>query len=277
MRDRRFGQTIGTFVAYLLVATSAVAAPDFTDVQDFAFPAPCACSVRVTVEVYLEGNPDDPFPGDSFNTYLYELKNGLNSIASLVSFALTIPDAAAVSSLPASAGSGVAPDGPGQISGSEVEWSFVNTPIATGQTSQKMVLLSTYTPGNSPIEVNGGPWTALGPLNAPSTPTPTPTPSATMTPTPTDTATPTNTLVPDGGDCGDPADCLSGNCVYDTCCAQASCPPGESCDNPGNEGTCSPDLGPAAAPAVSVSGLLLAVALVIAVGGAAILRRRGAL
>src|SRR5262245_33493665 len=35
----------------------------------------------------------------------------------------------------------------------------------------------------------------------------------TATPTATPTVTPTNTLVPNGGDCVDPTDCVSGNCV----------------------------------------------------------------
>ena len=73
----------------------------------------------------------------------------------------------------------------------------------------------------------------------------------------------------------DPADCISGNCVDDVCCEEASCPAGQSCDNPGpgNLGICSPDpIAPA--PAVSRDGVLLAVAILIAVGGLAVLRRR---
>jgi hypothetical protein len=113
------------------------------------------------------------------------------------------------------------------------------------------------------------------------TPTATRTSTATATDTATATATPSVTPTragePNGGACADPADCLSGNCVDDVCCAEAVCPPGESCNNPGpgNAGICSPD--PVApAPAISRTGLLLAIALVLAIGGAGFVRRRGA-
>jgi len=105
------------------------------------------------------------------------------------------------------------------------------------------------------------------------TPTATPTGTPTNTPADTPTATPTNTLVPDGGNCADPMDCISGNCVDDTCCTEASCPPGESCDNPGNVGTCSADP-TAPAPAISPTGVLLALALLLGIGGVALVRRR---
>ena len=91
--------------------------------------------------------------------------------------------------------------------------------------------------------------------------------------TPTPSTTPTNTAVPNGGGCDDRSDCLSGNCVDDTCCAQASCPPGQSCNNPGNAGTCSPDP-TAPAPAISRGGVMLALSLLVAIGGFALLRRR---
>jgi hypothetical protein len=43
----------------------------------------------------------------------------------------------------------------------------------------------------------------------------------------------------DGEECADGEDCVSGNCVDDVCCAEASCPQGQSCNNPGAEGMCS--------------------------------------
>ena len=71
----------------------------------------------------------------------------------------------------------------------------------------------------------------------------------------------------------DPADCISGNCVDDVCCAEVSCPVGQSCDNPGNAGICSAD--PAApAPAISRQGAFLAVALLIVIGAVGFIRRR---
>ena len=120
------------------------------------------------------------------------------------------------------------------------------------------------------------------PTDTPS-PTPTNTPSPTQTRTPTvtptttasdtPTATATNTKLPDGGRCDDPLDCMSGNCVDDTCCADSSCPPSQSCNNPGSIGACSPDP-TAPAPAISAGGVVLAVALLIAIGAAAIVRSR---
>ncbi len=95
----------------------------------------------------------------------------------------------------------------------------------------------------------------------------------TPTSTATATATVTPTLVPNGGACDDPADCVSGNCVDDTCCTDPSCPPGQSCDNPGNVGLCSAD--PVApAPAISPGGAALAVLALIAIGAIALLRWR---
>jgi hypothetical protein len=79
--------------------------------------------------------------------------------------------------------------------------------------------------------------------------------------------------VPNGGECEDPTDCLSGNCVDDTCCAARSCPAGQSCDNPGNAGNCSPDQ-TAPVPTLSRGAMWLALAMLIALGGVAVLRRR---
>jgi hypothetical protein len=87
--------------------------------------------------------------------------------------------------------------------------------------------------------------------------------------------TPTSIGVPNGGACDDPVDCTSGNCVDDVCCADTSCPPGQSCDNPGNAGMCSPDP-TAPAPALSRGGMLLALAILVALGGVAVLRRHRA-
>jgi MYXO-CTERM domain-containing protein len=89
----------------------------------------------------------------------------------------------------------------------------------------------------------------------------------------TPTATPTHTPVPNGGACDDGADCLSGNCVDDTCCAEPACPPGQSCDNPGHAGECSLD--PAEpAPALSRGAVLFAAVLLLVLGGVAMRRRR---
>jgi hypothetical protein len=66
---------------------------------------------------------------------------------------------------------------------------------------------------------------------------------------------------------------MSGNCVDNTCCLEPSCPPGQSCDNPGNTGVCSPDPNQPA-PALSRGGLLAAAVILLALGGMAVRRRR---
>ncbi len=84
------------------------------------------------------------------------------------------------------------------------------------------------------------------------TPTGTPTATPTCTPTDTPTPTPTSTPVPEGGTCTETAQCQSGLiCIEQVCTAVA-----------------------APAPAVSKTGLLIAIGLLAAIGGVAILRRR---
>ena len=56
-----------------------------------------------------------------------------------------------------------------------------------------------------------------------------------------------------GQTCVEPIDCISGNCVDDTCCLDPSCPPGQSCGVPGHAGTCAADIA-APAPTLSLSG-----------------------
>jgi MYXO-CTERM domain-containing protein len=77
--------------------------------------------------------------------------------------------------------------------------------------------------------------------------------------------------IPDGGSCEDPDDCVSGNCVDDFCCDTACNGPEQQCNLPGQEGVCSSTAAPA--PAASPSGLLIGLALLIAVGAVAMLRR----
>ena len=105
------------------------------------------------------------------------------------------------------------------------------------------------------------------------TATATPTGTVTATATNTRTATPTHIPGKIGARCVNPMDCISTNCVDDTCCVEPACPLGESCDNPGNAGNCSPDpIAPA--PVLSRDGVLLALALLVIIGAVAVLRRR---
>ncbi len=144
-----------------------------------------------------------------------------------------------------------------------------DTPTATPTDTDTPTVTPTATPTDTPTNTP----TATPTATITDTPTVTPTATVTDTPTSTPTATPTSTGIPNGGGCNDPADCMSGNCVDDTCCAEPVCPPGESCDNPGNAGNCSPDP-TAPAPVISRSGVLLALALLVAIGAVAVLRRR---
>ena len=47
-------------------------------------------------------------------------------------------------------------------------------------------------------------------------------------------------VAPDGSDCNDPTDCLSGNCVEDVCCDTACDQPGEICNLAGDRGDVRP-------------------------------------
>jgi hypothetical protein len=133
------------------------------------------------------------------------------------------------------------------------------TPTATSTNTQ------TATPSNTPTLTRTNTATA--------TPTGTATATTTSTATATATVTPTSTHAPNGAGCDTPSDCLSGNCDDNICCADPSCPAGQSCNNPGHLGTCSSDP-PAPAPALSRAGLLLGLSFLMAVAGIATVRRR---
>lgn len=105
----------------------------------------------------------------------------------------------------------------------------------------------------------------------------TPTATATATSengTPTATATATATGVPDGGECADPADCASGNCVDDVCCESACDGADEACNLPGLEGNCLALS--ATVPATSSSALAVGLALLALIAVVSITQRRRA-
>jgi hypothetical protein len=108
------------------------------------------------------------------------------------------------------------------------------------------------------------------------TPTATPTNTATATGTATNTATPsqtpTNTLAPNGGECATPSQCSSMFCVDGVCCNTICDQPLEVCNDPANPGVCS--LLTAPAPAMSGTGLLMALLALAIIGTFALMWRQ---
>ncbi len=98
------------------------------------------------------------------------------------------------------------------------------------------------------------------------------TPTATSTPTTTPTATETPTPQPDGADCSQPSECISGFCSSGVCCESACDGATDVCSLPGQEGICI-EL-PAPAPAASPRGLMVAIAFLLLIAGFALARIR---
>lgn len=79
--------------------------------------------------------------------------------------------------------------------------------------------------------------------------------------------------LPNGGSCTSDSQCASGNCADAVCCDQPCDQPGEMCSIPGRDGTCLTTEA-ASAPTVSATTLAMGIALLAAIGGIAITRRR---
>jgi hypothetical protein len=108
------------------------------------------------------------------------------------------------------------------------------------------------------------------------TPTATGTHTLTATSTQTPTPSPTNTVeLPNGGSCSDPRQCRTDHCVDRVCCDAPCDAPNQRCNLRGLEGHCTA-LGAAVAPAPLLShvGVLAALASLLAVAAAALLRAR---
>ena len=150
------------------------------------------------------------------------------------------------------------------------------TATGTATSSQTATSTDTRTGTATPTATATGTTTLTATVTstatATRTATTTPTVTSTGTVTNTATVTPTATPAPNGAACNTPTDCVSGNCVDHTCCAEPSCPPGQSCDNPGHAGECSQTL-TAPAPALSRGGVVAAAVLLLGLGGVAMRRR----
>jgi MYXO-CTERM domain-containing protein len=102
--------------------------------------------------------------------------------------------------------------------------------------------------------------------------TDTPTATPTSTPTATPSETPTGTPVPQGGSCAASSLCSTGICVDGVCCDTACTGALEHCNLPGQAGTCASTA--AEAPALTPSGLIAALALLVGAGAWSIRRLR---
>ena len=101
---------------------------------------------------------------------------------------------------------------------------------------------------------------------------PTYTATSTATSTVTVTSTPTNTPVPQGGDCTDPAQCVTDFCEDGVCCNTECTEPLMQCNLPGQVGTCA--TAAAVAPALTPWGLIAGLVLLAGTGAWAMRRRR---
>jgi len=150
-------------VAVAFAAAPAGANPDAdesgsTTVTDPNFGAYTATK---TAKFFRDSNPDDPFPGDGHNTYVYTLANDSSSQIALIGVGIQIPPgtASAVVSAGFIAGSGVEPTSGGAdttaILANEVRWDFVDDLIDPGEVSAQLFIVSDYDPGSADLTVNG--------------------------------------------------------------------------------------------------------------------------
>lgn len=127
----------------------AAAAPDVTDSATIVQPDGAFTAVK-TVQIFQEGNPDDPFAGDGRFTYVYTLANDAGSALPLIGFTLEIVPACPIATIGFFPATGVDPDAPGGvIAGNEVEWNFFDTSIQPGQVSSKLYVTSVCGPSGS--------------------------------------------------------------------------------------------------------------------------------
>jgi hypothetical protein len=173
MYSRRLASFLA--VAALLLSAlwplSAAAVPDFSGENVVVQPDGAFTAIK-RVWIYLEGNPDDPFPGDGYNTYLYQVENDASSPFAIIRFAIEVPPLA-VAGAGYIAGADVSPDAPGgALVGSEVEWNYFGSTIPPGSKSNQMYILSTFSPGgtmDNMTSVNGdfgfdAPTACIGPM-----------------------------------------------------------------------------------------------------------------
>ena len=161
-------------VALLLLTAwlplDAAAAPDYSTELVVVQPDGAFTAIK-RARIYLEGNPEDPFPGDGYNTYIYTIENDAASFFPIIRFAIEVPPLAVAGA--GNQGTGVVPDAPGgAVVGNEVEWNYFSTPIQPGEITNDMYILSTFTPGGTSdniVSINGefgfdAPTACIGPM-----------------------------------------------------------------------------------------------------------------
>ena len=135
--------------AALVVPGLAAAVPDESVTVTISQPDGAFVATKRS-DVFLEGNPDDPFPGDGKNTFVYTITNDPTSPLPLVSFQLTPhPDAMATLGAGFIAGTGIEPVSV-DIQAFEVEWNFQGPDdlIDPGETSAPLFVVSEFGPGS---------------------------------------------------------------------------------------------------------------------------------
>lgn len=129
--------------AALLLALPASAAPDAEAQTTFAQADGLYTAVK-TVQVFSDTNPDNPMPVAGSFTYVYTITNQPSSLIGLIGFDIEVP-ADSVSQAGFFDGAGVEPTAI-LVGSLVVEFDF-GTPIAPGQTSEELFVISTFQPG----------------------------------------------------------------------------------------------------------------------------------
>jgi hypothetical protein len=157
-----FSRRLAHFLAVALSLSTAWLPLDAAAVPDFSgetiVPQPDGAFTAIKrVKIYLEGNPEDPFPGDGNHTYIYTIENDASSFFPIIRFAIEVPPLAVAAA--GNMGAGVVSDAPGgAVVGNEVEWNYFSTPIQPGEITNEMYILSTFSPGGTTdnlVSING--------------------------------------------------------------------------------------------------------------------------
>ncbi len=112
--NRVFGACVALILGVgFLAPQAAQAAPDFEHVVIVPQPDGAFTATK-TARVYLDNNPEDPFPGDGEVTYVYSVQNDAGSFVALNSFLINIMASCPITGMGYFPGTGDQdPDAPG--------------------------------------------------------------------------------------------------------------------------------------------------------------------